>query len=72
MKKLPVMRVYLAGPYSGGDVITILHNIRQGIAAAEKLKIQVISLEMFLHEHALAASSHPVSPITIKTPKRKP
>jgi hypothetical protein len=30
-------RIYLAGPYSGGDVITILGNIRRGIEAAAKL-----------------------------------
>jgi nucleoside 2-deoxyribosyltransferase len=31
------MRIYLAGPYSSGDVITILANIRRGIAAAAYL-----------------------------------
>jgi hypothetical protein len=30
-------RVYIAGPYSGGDIITILHNIRQGIQKASIL-----------------------------------
>ena len=31
------MKIYIAGPYSGTDVITILSNIRQGIEAAAKL-----------------------------------
>lgn len=30
-------RAYIAGPYSGGDIITILHNIRQGINKAAVL-----------------------------------
>jgi hypothetical protein len=32
-----IRRAYIAGPYSGADIITILHNIRQGINKAAAL-----------------------------------
>lgn len=57
-------KIYIAGPYSGPDIITILENIRQGIEAGHYLISKGFAVFCPFLDYQFAFFNHPENTLT--------